>query len=256
MSQNDSSYSLQSFLAFVNNNFVVLLLVLFFFAGGFVVGSLWTENQVMKNGGVAAGPAAGAQGVAQPPSAAGPTTEQLGNIPAVSDEDYSTGASDPVVTLVEYSDFNCSYCQRFHPIMKQVMEEYGDKVAWVYRHLPILGSAQHAEAAECIGKLGGDTAYWSFVNYYFETIAGTPARGDLAQLTEAAQVAGVDTAQFTSCVESGEMKAKVDAQMQAAMSAGLTGTPGTVVFTKDGAQELIPGALPFAEVSTIIEKYL
>ena len=90
MAQQDSPYSLKSLFEFINTNFVLILLVLFFFAGGFVVGSLWTENQIMKTGGtgVAAAPT-GAGTPTQPTEPTGPTADQLEGVPEITNDEPS-----------------------------------------------------------------------------------------------------------------------------------------------------------------------
>lgn len=86
--------------------------------------------------------------------------------PVVTAEDYMSGNADARLVLVEYSDFSCGFCQRFHPTMKQIMAEYGDQIAWVYRHYPFLGpsSMTAATAADCVGSLGGDEAFWQYTD--------------------------------------------------------------------------------------------
>lgn len=190
------------------------------------------------------------------PGAGGAPAGQVDQMPEITNDDYVRGAENPTVTLVEYSDFNCPFCQRFQPTMQQVMEEYGDQVAWAKRHMPVLGSNRQAEAAECAGSLGGESAYWDFSSYYYDNITGTPGRGSDDQLEEAAVAVGLNADQFNECLNSGEFSDKVNAQMQGGQAAGVSGTPGTIVVTADGPQELIPGALPFEQVSEIIERYL
>ncbi len=257
MPQQDNPYSLRSFLAFINDNFVMLLLVLFFFAGGFVVGSLWTENQLMKTNGTAP-TVAGAQGVTEPAGPSGPTADQLAQVEVVA-EDHLRGDSNAKVVLVEYTDFECPFCQRFHATMEEVMTEYGNDVAWVLRHypLPFHANAQKAsEAAECVAEIGGNDAFWAFSDLYFETTDGSGTGVAVEEMGALAGKVGVDVGAVQECVDSGRMAEKVQAQMDAGSAAGVTGTPGTYVVTKDGAQELIPGALPTAEVREIIQRYL
>jgi protein-disulfide isomerase len=62
--------------------------------------------------------------------------------------------------------------------------------------------------------------------------------------------------EFKTCLDSGEMTAKVTAQLSAGSTAGVTGTPGTFVIVDGKAVDFIGGALPFESVKTTIDKYL
>jgi protein-disulfide isomerase len=252
-----SPYSFESFISFVNGNFSLLLVGGLLFIAGFFVGSLWTENELLKSGGV------GSAGTGTAPTAdAGvpqPTTPPpVDQVPEVTSEDHIRGNKNAKVILVEYSDFECPFCARFHPTMEQVMEEYGDDVAWVYRHYPLSfhpNAQAAAEASECVAAQLGDTGFWSFADAISE-VTNTDGKLSEDAIQETAQAVGVNMTTFNTCLDSGQMAEKVKNQMAGGSTAGVTGTPGTIVVTKDGGQELIPGALPFAQVQTIVDTYL
>ncbi len=80
------------------------------------------------------------------------------------DRDHIRGNPDAPVTLVEYSDFECPFCKRFHPTVKRIVDEYGGRVRWVYRHFPLdeihpVKARREAAAAECAAELGGNDAF-------------------------------------------------------------------------------------------------
>ncbi len=257
-SRNQTSvYSLQNFVQMVNNNFVLFLILGVTFILGYFVGSIMTENQMLKvNGG------SGTQAVANPTDttagATGPTEEQLSQVPAVTSDDHIRGNADAKVKLIEYSDYECPYCASFHPTMEQVMENYGDQVAWVYRHYPLPFHPQAqpaAETAECVNKVGGQDAFWAYTDSLFELNGGS---GTITQanIDQAVSDAGVDATAVQTCVDAGEFTQMITDQMNAGATAGVNGTPGTIIVTDDGQYELINGALPFDQVSQMIEQYL
>ena len=257
----ESPYSYSAFVNFIQANFALLVVAGLFFAGGFFFGSLWTENSMRKNGGIAAGPTAPTAVAGDPAAAAptGPTKDQLAKMPELTNKEHRMGAKNPKITLVEYSDFECPFCARFHPTTKQIMDEYGDQVALVYRSypLPFHPNAQKAaEASECVAKLGGDDAFWKYADAIFAKQNELGGQLNPAAIAEAATGTGVNANSFKTCLDSGEMAATVKAQMDGGAAAGINGTPGTIIVTGDGPQELIPGAYPFEQVKTMLDKYL
>jgi len=254
LKQTESSYSFTSFVAFLNNNFSLILLVGIFFVLGFIIGSLWTDKQLGKS---AAKPAA--QVAQQPTAPEGPSAEDLKKMPPVVKEDHIRGNANAKIVLVEYSDYECPFCNRFHPTMKQVMAEYGDKVAWVYRHypLPFHTSAQRsAETAECVAENAGNDVFWTFSDSVYDEVASKGADA----LTEAnlkllATKAGANGDKVIECQKSGKMAAVVKKDMDGGSAAGVNGTPGTIIVA-DGTYELIPGALPFEQVKAQIDNLL
>lgn len=233
---------------------VVVAVVLF--VAGFFLGQLWQENKMLKSGTPAAAAPTVQDGAAEQPS--GPTKETLALMPQVTKDDHILGASNPKVTLVEYSDFECPFCNRFHPTVKQVIEKYGSEVALVYRHFPLSFhpfAQKAAEASECVAKQKGSDGFWKYADFVFSEQAGGTAMSD-ALITDGAKEAGVNLTTFQTCLDSGEMKTKVADNQSTGGTAGISGTPGTIIVTKDGPQKLIPGALPFESVEQMLKEYL
>lgn len=179
-------------------------------------------------------------------------TAPSGTVPAVNDGDYIRGDVDAPLTIIEYSDFECPYCERFHPTMEQVMEEYDGQVRWVLRNFP-LSFHPNAEdagvAAECAGQQG------KFWEYGDELFANRSSFSDDYYL-ELAGDFGLNTSDFTECYEGSEARAKVRAQAQGGAAAGVTGTPGSFIIDEDGNATPIKGALPFSSVAAAIDAML
>jgi protein-disulfide isomerase len=250
-------YSLNSFLSWINNNFAIIFFVGVFFIAGFTSGSLWTQNQMIKKG---VGGGTGAVPTADRPTVPeGPTQEQLKTVPEVTGEDHILGNRNAQVLLVEYSDFECPFCARFHPTMQSIKETYGDDVAWVYRHypLPFHPNAQKAaEASECVAELGGEGKFWEFGDSIIEKNNEMGGRLSPDAILEVATEIGINEGSFKACLDSGKYAQKVSDHMAGGSKAGVNGTPGTVVITKDGNYDFISGAVPEADVKAVVDKYL
>jgi len=233
----------------------------------FAVGALWQKVTNLEGGGsnVAGTKTAnsGTGGAAADPNAPAPavasytelTDTQKESLAQVTDEDHIKGSLDADVYIIEYSDFECPFCQRFHPTAQQAVDEYGDRLTWAYRHFPLEmlhpNANKAAQASECVAELGGNEAFWEYADKLF---VGSPA--SLTNLSEIAGEVGVDTAAFDTCLESEKYADKVKSQYDGGAAIGVTGTPGTVVVNRNGDSWLVPGAVPYATLQEAIEEAL
>ncbi len=145
--------------------------------------------------------------------------------------------------------------------MKRVMAEYGDsgKVAWVYRHFPIDSlhrkARKEAEALECASDLGGPSKFWEYTNLLYDTTNSNDSLPE-SELPRMAGAVGLDVNAFNACLSSGKFAAKVEEHYQDAVKAGGTGTPNSILITKDGTKTTIVGAQPYENLKSVIDAVL
>lgn len=186
-----------------------------------------------------------------------PTEASLEELRPISGDDHIRGNPNAPVVIVEYSDFDCPFCQSFHTTMKKIMDEYGPTgdVAWVYRHFPLTSlhpSAGHiAEASECVAELGGNEAFWKFADMVFGE-RGVNEPTNVTKLGDFAEASGVSKTEFQTCLDSGRHKAIIAADMANAASIGAAGTPFSVVIAGDQMMS-INGAQPYEQVKILID---
>lgn len=134
----------------------------------------------------------------------------------------SLGPIDAKVTVVEFGDFQCPYCQRSFPVLRFVMGKYQDQVKFVYRHFPVATihpkAAQAAAASECARDQG---KFWE----YHDILYQNPNTLEIEDLKKYAQVLELDTVQFAQCLDGGEKQEKVRKDVEDGLQAGVTGTP-------------------------------
>lgn len=224
-------------------------------AGALIAAALYFKP---GTGGVGNSNKTAGSGVTPPPAAGEPVEPPVGTFREVDPaRDHIRGAANAKVTVIEYSDYECPFCKRFHTTLQQLLQEYPNDVRWVYRHFPLeqLHSKAKAEAnaSECAAEQG---KFWEFSDIVFRE---TPSNDglDLAKLPEYAREAGVaNIAQFQSCVSSNKYASKVEEDLADAESAGGQGTPYSVVIGPDGTKKPISGAQPYATVKATIDSLL
>jgi protein-disulfide isomerase len=151
------------------------------------------------------------------------------------------------VTIVEWSDFQCPFCNRVAPTLAKVEEEYGSKVRVVFKHLPLSihskapGAHAAAEAAHRQGK------FWEMHDKIFAS------QRDLAVETfeRYAQEIGLDVDQFKKDVASADVKKTLDEDMQQAQKLGVSGTPAFFINGR-----FISGAQPIDNFKRTIDSEL
>lgn len=157
------------------------------------------------------------------------------------------GPKDAPVTIVEFSDFQCPYCKRAEPTLKEVREKYGDKVKLVYMDFP-LGFHPHAMDAAMAGRCANEQGkFWPMHDEMF-TDQGKLSPADLAN---AAKKAGLDTAKFDECFKSGKYKAAILGDQAQGQKLGVDGTPAFFVNGRP-----LTGAQPFPAFAEVIDQEL
>ncbi len=173
----------------------------------------------------------------------------VANMQPITSGDYIRGNRDAKIKIVEYSDLECPFCKTFHNTLKQVLNIYGNDVAWVYRNAPIdqlhPKARNEAEALECAGDIGGNDKFWAYMDRLMEL---TPSNNGLdpAQLPKIAEYVGLDRSKFDSCFASGKFAQKIQSQFDNAVQSGFQGTPFSVLVVNNVPSAPISGALPFA----------
>jgi protein-disulfide isomerase len=218
-----------------------------------VLALIFTMTMFMQGTGVVAsgGDTSGTQVAAANPTAADPAGETApappaAPVPDVTDADHIRGNSDAKVTLIEYSDFECSFCSRHLETIDQIMDEYPNDVRLVYRHFPLSFhqfAGPSAEASECAAVQG---KFWEMHDGLFAAANGVGLSTE--GITQIATDIGLNTSDFDSCMTNGDMVDAVGADYQDGIASGVGGTPGTFV---NG--ELVEGAVPYETFKQIIE---
>jgi protein-disulfide isomerase len=169
----------------------------------------------------------------------------------ISSKDPMWGKRDALITIVQYSDFQCPYCSRVEPTMDQVKSTYGDKVRVIWKNnpLPFHNNAKPAaEAAQGVFALGGNDAFWKWHDTAFKNQGSLGTDSYVKWATDA----GVkDIAGFKAGLDSHKWADKVDADLNAGKAAGVQGTPA---FFVNGI--FINGAQPFDNFKKTIDQEL
>lgn len=167
----------------------------------------------------------------------------------VTEKDFINGDINAEVLLVEYSDFSCGFCAKYHPTMKRVVEEYKGKVAWVYRHLPIFNK-NAAVSSTCVGNILGDEAFFQYADRLFENQQNLNSE----ILKKEALTLGINESEYNTCVNDKSIADQINRDFSVARNlAGFNSTPTSVLVTKDGQKYTFSGALPYEEVVAQID---
>lgn len=185
-------------------------------------------------------------------------TAQLGltpgkylSYPEVGEGSIVIGSAEAAVKVIEFSDFQCPYSRAFHATIKQMLAEYGDRIAFVYKHLPLSFHPQAQNAAlasECANEQG---KFLSYADLLFDRQAEWGATEGTQRFKEYARRLGLKPADFNACMDSKKYADKIAADMAEAATFGIDGTPGTFV-----GDTLLSGALPYEQVKSALEGQL
>jgi Na+/H+ antiporter NhaA len=152
---------------------------------------------------------------------AAPVIEDLAD-PVDPGRDHIRGPLEAPVTLVEYGDFECPYCGRAEPVLRELLARFGGELRFVFRHLPLTDVHEHAQlAAEAAEAAGAQGRFWEMHDRLLDH-QDALAEADLRRHAEAL---GLDVERFWEAVSSRELARRVDRDVRSADASGVTGTP-------------------------------
>jgi protein-disulfide isomerase len=220
----------------------VLLVISLFGNYNFDV-SLTKEGTSVAAAPTAAPPSAGAA-IAAPSAAALPIDSTYDS------DDHIKGDPNAPVTIVEFSDYECPFCERFYSqTYSQIVEQYVDtgKAKIILRDFPLSFHSQAQKAAEAAECAGEQERYYEMHDLLFER----GVAGGVNSFKQMASDLGLDTSAFNTCLDTNAMASEVQADFADGQRLGIQGTPGFLVNGK-----LISGAQPFSVFAQAINAQL
>jgi protein-disulfide isomerase len=164
------------------------------------------------------------------------------------------GSADALVTVVEFTDFQCPYCRRYAlQTLPRILETYVDsgQVRYVVKDFPLPSHPRAWKAAEAARCAGAQGAYWGIYRRLFETQNEWSQQGPddvIETFVGDAEALGLDTASFQECLESGQYSEQVAQDVQDGQQAGVEGTPTFLINDR-----LLAGAYTFETFRRIID---
>lgn len=225
---------------FKRSHFYSVLTVFAFAAGvllGYVVWGFDSASEIPVVSAQAGGPVVEA-----------PVTQVPQRYEVASEGFPSIGPSNAPITIVEFSDYQCPFCRRWHEqVYESLLNAYPGKIRMVYRHLPLTSihpdAFPAAEAAMCAGE---QNAYWQF----HEKLFSSDALGSSVYAKYADEL-GLDMDTFQSCISERRFQEAVQADLDFAVNLGVRSTP---TFFINGLA--IVGAQPLDIFKQVIDKEL
>jgi protein-disulfide isomerase len=159
----------------------------------------------------------------------------------------SLGAADAPVTIVEFADFQCPFCDRVRPTLKQIQEKYGTKVRLVWKHNPLpfhTAAMPAALASDCAHQ---QNLFWPMHDAIYASIRDE----DGLDLDRSAADIGLDAEKLRACREGPDSGVRVRADMKLAEELGARGTPSFFINGRP-----LMGAQPYEAFTAIIDEEL
>jgi len=136
--------------------------------------------------------------------------------------DHSLGSEHSPVTVVEYGDFECPICKQAAPAVKLVLERFGARIRFVFRHFPVESAHPHAmHAAQAAEAAGGQGKFWQMHDLLFEN----QRHLKMANLREYAQRLDLDMPRFIAEMDDEIYLQRVREQMEGGKRSHVRGTP-------------------------------
>jgi len=146
--------------------------------------------------------------------------------PAVSNTDHTQGNLNADLVIVEYGDYQCPYCGAAYPVLKELMDQFGSQVKFVFRNFPLSQLHQYARpAARAAEAAASQGKFWEMHDLIFEN----QQQLDESFLLALAEKLNLDMEKFNAELENPTVSDKIDADFESGMRSGVNGTPSFFV---------------------------
>lgn len=166
----------------------------------------------------------------------------------VTTEDHIQGKDNASITLVEYGDYQCPYCQKAYPIVKHLQTHFGKQLRFVFRNFPMAELHPYAQiAAEAAEYAASQGLFWEMHDLIYEN----QDRLDMSLLVELAQILKLSVEDFTFSIENKIFEPKIKSDFLGGVRSGVNGTP---TFFINGERH--NGSFDFADLVYAIDSVL
>jgi protein-disulfide isomerase len=156
------------------------------------------------------------------------------------------GSEKAAVTLVEFADYECPYCQRVAADVKKLKEDFGDRLTLTYKDFPLPMHSRAEKAAEATRCASQQGKYWEFHDELFKS-----KELDVDQLKAQARSLKLDPDKFDKCLDSGEQASLIDQDKKEGTRLGINGTPSFFINGR-----FLSGAVDYAALRQVVEQQL
>lgn len=169
------------------------------------------------------------------------------------------GSTNARFTLVTFSDLECPYCRKFHPVPKSIVDSYANVINAQFVHFPLSShnpAAQYeAIAAECVAKTAGNKAFWVFIEDVFKTSKGNGA--GVEDLNSLVADIGVNMQDYANCMQQDNMQQVIENHLQLGQQLGVSAVPTSVLMDNQTEKHItLPGIRPPESILAIVDKIL
>ncbi len=159
------------------------------------------------------------------------------------------------LVILEYGDLSSPFSKRFHSVIKQIVDEYDGKVAWVFRHFPIWlknqGGQREAEATKCVEEFSENDVFWDYIDELFVQ-QDNPNKN----FSAIAEKFGVERSDFDNCFNTGQFTDAVYKERREAINSGGSGSPYSLLVDRNGNVTEVRGYHDINDMRQIIEDVL
>ncbi|TDW43378.1 thioredoxin-like protein [Flavobacterium sp. 270] len=158
---------------------------------------------------------------------------------AVSSTDHTQGKKDAEIVIVEYGDYQCPYCGAAYPVLKEIMNRYGDQVQFVFRNFPLSEMHQYARPAAIAAEAAAlQGKFWEMHDAIYENQEYLNEKF----LFELAEKIGLNRSKFIKDIKNAALEEKIDSDFESGVLSGVNGTPSLFVNGRKfdrGAEDLL-----------------